>query len=839
MMFQRKQLGPIFKENATLQDSGGQSLDGLVRRLMGVALTLPHVKASLESAGQASWFKRISDTVGIRIQFIKLPGTGQLIQKASIIPLSALAPVETTFEIVRGLICIPASDECADGHLPDGTCSSSWTRCDGDKQPYRHVIAQATGSETYLPAYHISATSPPAYRDTLGPEYGRIDWIGPNIGTEEAPEYRVLSWRSDAARYATIQPESSFLYYRGDPHTGLPSFEDCKTFLGAAVCTLDDAEYLVAAVLIDDGSDVIIAENWENWTSTWLATPHRCLGETSPQHHGHYPVSFFARAWRETPYSNDDAYNATTNQYGWRDLGSVDCQSYTPENYTRVFARPRVLANVHFAPASDGTVIQCCWCCVDEWTYLISPSSSEDVYHITGYQVAEVGLSGASEITSELNPEDGATTQQNNNICVDTSSDPINWGCSPEDWHPEWGCASPHIDTQSEYASFTVTQVRGTNSVFSPYVIAVDFDREGTLVVAKIKQQGINTNNEQGSNGRICDHTTTLEYWCDPGESPPSVDGVGSIDTLITTEFTRGSRGTFAEWILSASGGNVSMTIPWVSSKTGSDNSSTTIFNDQVVSGQEVWCLSLDPPGYVYPTICGVGGVTTSNVTNTESQLNHSDSQSHTKLHWLDLRFGSAAYAVSSYNNYTGTVIQRSYSATNGVGSGTASAYSVTRTGVDFSVYVMERGTETLLAEGQSGTDTETLISSTAWTPGSHGICSACGPDTIIETPGADIDYPIKDRQGIENLFKVEGYKASGSRSWTLETVNTDYGSSDEHGNMLAAWQPSVIGYLGETYQAPDFGLPAWAFHLTGAAAEEYYNNADDTEPRGIEIGIV
>jgi hypothetical protein len=222
-----------------------------------------------------------------------------------------------------------------------------------------------------------------------------------------------------------------------------------------------------------------------------------------------------------------------------------------------------------------------------------------------------------------------------------------------------------------------------------------------------------------------------------------------------------------------------------------------------------------------------------------ESQLNHVGSESHTKLHWLDLRFGSAAYAISSYNNYTGTVWQRDYDAVDGVGSGTALAYSVVRTGVDFSVYVMDSGIETPLATGQSGTDTETLLSTTPWTPGTAGICSACGSDTIIETPGAVIGYPIKDRQGIENLFKVEGYKAEGSRSWTLETVNTDYGSSDEHGNMLAAWQPSVIGYLGETYNAPDFGLPAWTFHLTGVDAAQYFDNADDTEPRGGEIGIV
>lgn len=81
-MFQKKQLGPVFKENAPLRDSSGTPLEGLARKLMGVALTMPHVQAALKATGQVSWFKRLNPTTGIRVQFVKLPGTGQLIQKA-------------------------------------------------------------------------------------------------------------------------------------------------------------------------------------------------------------------------------------------------------------------------------------------------------------------------------------------------------------------------------------------------------------------------------------------------------------------------------------------------------------------------------------------------------------------------------------------------------------------------------------------------------------------------------------------------------------------------------------------------------------------------------------
>ena len=740
--------------------------------------------------------------------------------------------------LYRGLICIPQDDTCNNGYLPGGTCSPSWNPCSSpENRPLHHAIAPANIITGLLDPKILGNDYDdwPGYTDQKGPEYGSVNWVSSNIGSQGNPEYWVLSWRSYGGRYASILPEADKLFFRGDEWSGLPSFANAITFLGACVAELDGENYLVAAVL-NEVAGRELTSNYQNWIRLWAAKPHGCPGETHYDHHGHYPVHFYARTWSTVEaYQNDDAYNAQTNPLGWRDLGAVDCQQYTPATYTRVFTRPRPVGGVYFQRSSNGVEIKACWANLDEWTNL---DNSEQLYHVTGYQTAIIRLSGAVEQMSIFNQENGQTVDQDDDYC-DFSGGTHDWGCPGGGWN----CTSVQLKTSIVNATRTWGETNGRNDIFDPYVVAVDWADDGSLVTAQIVQGASATDGDVSINSRSSRESIQREYWCDPGEPPEFIDGIASIIDLDTEESFEVQQpgGSLTNFNFVVSGAN-GFSLPWFSIRRGTQYTHNQTWSGTTTFGRSHVC-PLDQ-NVLFPTIAPIGTSSNEMQTREDETKNHggtSGTRYNTELYYLDLRAGSCAYVQVGAEKWTGGKNSFSYSATDGSGSGIRTDYSLNRDGYSMEIGIVDKGVPMILAQQKNGVDEETLTGTSPWNGETSPTVDPCGPTGENRTPVGIASYPWKSREGVLGFFDVEAIRNLPGDDWTLETVKRDYGAIDETPNMVASWNATTTGFdvAGGpySYNPVDFGLKDLWNYLSNENAEVYYGIDSEPNPRLAEIG--
>ncbi len=807
-------------------------------------------------------------------------GLAPVIQSKVTLPEVVIEELEEIF--IRGLISIPVSEECRDGFLSPTwindvyqeppTCSLSWNSCTADtdvSQPRRFAFAPAKDPDELeagetLGTLDTVKRSPDykdwsKYIDRDGPEYGKMDWISADVGTEGNPDYIVLSWKTFAARYGSIQPEAKDLFYRGDILCSLPNNLDDQplTFLGAAVADFNEdlpftaGKYLVAAVLELRSDGAVPGKSADSWIYKWLTErPHECPGDEISTHHGYYPIQFYVRPWLSS-YQNDDLYDETTNANGWRRVGEINCHSYAPVTYVRAFARPRVFTGVFFEFEGDGAQIKCCWTTIDEWR---NHTDDENVFHIVGYQTAGVTLKDVSELSSFQNAEQGSRTTKNGDLVTSDVSEDWDSLCCPGGGRdarcPDWAIDVDARFSNGSSVSYTNSQV----TTYDDYVIACDWQEDGTLVLAKL---ALSYQNDGDVSSATCIASETLvrEFICDPADPPPCIDGsyVGSA-SYVKTSTGFSDNGSYRLWNLVVTGDS-GFTLQFWKTEKGRIDITTDTISETGENGQQCTFFNedLDPPALdqADPTITDVGTRMSGN--RYKSQFGKvflgEGSFFRTSLIHLDIRFGSCMYTQGGYDHFDGgdTIDDDSY--THLGNSNIDIVKNVDRDGAYIEIGVFDKGQQTVLATAKSGLDIDEIDSYTTSVPPGVGTYQFLGtqcsePDKDDTTTGSTtaVDYDIKDATGIKGFFEIDGYQTLPG-AWVIDGVNTHWGACDEYGNMLVSKNVTILGYdtggSFTTYFPADFGLDPYWSYLSDQDAEQYYGIDTTTDPRLGDIGLI